>query len=486
MFKSIPASAIVNIVPSALGAGGTPLALNGVLIVKGLLDNGAPVREVTAQDDLKSIFLAEDLETAQSYFNGITIATQRPAKLFVTVKQDQAFSATLSGARLPAWSANQTGTLSLDIVIDGVRKEVTEIDYNAAGSYSNIAALISTQLEVPVTFNEATQKIVIRSNTTGTQSTITAATGTLAVALGLTEAQGAIATNGSNADASISDALDRAFNYTQNWGGVTTSYQMAEDEALDFAKWIAAQDNRFWGVIWTLDPKATQATTSIGTQIIENNFSGISCIYGDARYATAALGYMASLNFSELNGRTTLDFRVQEGLPAVVTDASTANMLERNGYMFYGAYATANDRFTFFRNSVVSGQFKWVDTYLNQVYFNAQLQLAFMNMLLTYKAIPYNAAGKTMHVAAAQDPINEMLNFGGIVTGVRLSEAQKNLINYETGVDAARQIEASGYFLRVGDATAQARGNRTSMPLKLWYADGGSVHSINLASIAVI
>lgn len=485
MIKSIPMSAIVNIVPSVLSAGGTPLALNGVLIVKGLKEQGAPVREITFNDDFKSIFLKEDLDAVHAYFNGVTIATQTPRKLFVVVQQEADYSATLTGARLNQWSQGVGKSLSMDIVIDGLQKSVTAIDYDSAGSYSNIAESISAQLEVPVKFDEPTRKFMINSSQTGFQSTISTATGDLAHALGLTEEQGAIAVNGGVADTSVVDAMDRAYNYTQNWGSITTSYALSEDEGLEFAKWVNNQQERFWGVIWTLDPKATQDQSSIAVKVKENNYSGITCVYGDAKYATAAMAYAASINFSELNGRMTLDFRTQQGLSAVVTDANTANMLEQNGYMFYGAYATANDRFTFFRNSVVSGQFEWVDSYVNQVYFNAQLQLALANMLISYKAVPYNDYGRTMHVAAVQDPINEMLNFGGIVTGVQLSEAQKNQINYETGVDAAMQIETKGYFFRVGEATAQTRANRATMPLKLWYADGGAVHSVNLASIMV-
>lgn len=485
MFNSIPMSAIVSIVPSALSAGGNALALNGAMIVDGLLDQGASVREITFADDFKSIFKPEDVETVQAYFKGVTIATQRPKKLFVAVKQSKTYSATLTGAKLGAWAGNKGDSLSLEIVVDGVKKTADEINYDEVGSYSNIADELAEKLGVPVMFDEATQKIVITSSTQGAQSSISTATGDLAEALGLTDTQGAVAVNGGSADKSITDSLDRVFSYTQNFGSIFTSFAMSDDEALEFAKWVNSKDNRFWGIIWTLDPKATKDAESIGTKVKEANFGGITCIYGDAKYAAVASGYAASLNFGELNGRMTLDFRTQEGLTATVTDASTANMLERNGYMFYGAYATANDRFMFFRNSIVSGQFKWVDTYLNQVYFNAQLQLALANMLMSYKAVPYNNDGKAMHYAAIQDPVNEMKNFGAIVEGVSLSEAQKQQINYEAGTDASTDVETNGYFVLIGDATAQARGMRTTMPLKLWYADGGSVHSINLASIAV-
>lgn len=217
----------------------------------------------------------------------------------------------------------------------------------------------------------------------------------------------------------------------------------------------------------------------------ENAISGTTAIYGTLEQAGLACGYAASINFREMNGRATMEFKRQSGIAATVTSLQDANALESNGYAYYGAWATANERFIFFRNTIVSGDFAWVDNYLNQVYFNSQLQLAFINMLISYKAVPYNDHGRAIHRAAAQDPINEMLNFGGIQCGVNLSEAQKSQINYEAGFDAARQIETSGYCLLIQQATAQVRGQRGSLPLKLWYTDGGSVHTVNLASINV-
>lgn len=99
--------------------------------------------------------------------------------------------------------------------------------------------------------------------------------------------------------------------------------------------------------------------------------------------------------------------------------------------------------------------------------------------------MPYNADGIALQRAACNDPINEALNFGSIQTGVTLSEQQRALINREAGFDAASMVESRGYCLYIAQATAQTRGNRQSMPMKLWYTDGGSVQTINLASINV-
>ena len=122
---------------------------------------------------------------------------------------------------------------------------------------------------------------------------------------------------------------------------------------------------------------------------------------------------------------------------------------------------------------------------MNQIRLNSQLQLALMTLLTSAKAVPYNAVGIALQRAACQDPINEALNFGSIQPGVPLGEQQRALINNEARADAAAKIESTGYFLLIQNASAQTRGNRQSMPMKLWYTDGGSVHNINLGSINV-
>ncbi|MDG6333594.1 DUF3383 family protein [Glaesserella parasuis] len=144
-----------------------------------------------------------------------------------------------------------------------------------------------------------------------------------------------------------------------------------------------------------------------------------------------------------------------------------------------------NDRFLFLSPGQISGEWKWIDAYINQIRLNSQLQLAIITLLTSAKSVPYNDIGIALQRAACNDPINEALNFGSIQVGVSLSEQQKAIINNYTGVDAASQVEAQGYYLYIGKATAQTRGNRESFPMKLFYTDGGSLHSVNLASINV-
>ena len=156
-----------------------------------------------------------------------------------------------------------------------------------------------------------------------------------------------------------------------------------------------------------------------------------------------------------------------------------------NVYNFFGAWASAIVRFLFLSPGQIAGKWNWIDAYINQIRINSQLQLALITLLTSAKSVPYNADGIALQRAACNDPINEALNFGSIQTGVTLSEQQRALINREAGFDAASMVESRGYCLYIAQATAQTRGNRQSMPMKLWYTDGGSVQTINLASINV-
>ena len=53
------------------------------------------------------------------------------------------------------------------------------------------------------------------------------------------------------------------------------------------------------------------------------------------------------------------------------------------------------------------------------------------------------------------------------------------------GRDASTTIFAKGYVLQIDPATASIRADRRSPSMTLFYADGGSIHRLNLASIAI-
>lgn len=106
-------------------------------------------------------------------------------------------------------------------------------------------------------------------------------------------------------------------------------------------------------------------------------------------------------------------------------------------------------------------------------------------LLQSVGSIPYNAQGYALIDAAVMDAINAAVNFGAIRTGVALSASQIAQIRNAVGADVSGAITATGYYLQIVPATAAIRVDRSSPAMTLYYADGGSIQKLNLASIEV-
>ena len=490
MFQSIPANKIVSVNPAVLSSGGSPLSMNAVFLSK---NENLPTGRHTAFPDASAVgeffgLASEEFKAAQVYFKGFDNSHIKPGTLYFYPYNVGKEAAYLRGASVKSMSLAALKKLSgnLKVNIDGSDKSGDNISLAAATSFSDAADKIGTAISATVQFDEQLQAFEIVSATQGQASEISFATGTLAEALNLTEAKGAVISKGNDGD-SAETVMEGVIQSTLNFATFTTVFEPELADKLALAKWSNAQNNRFLYAAWGKEAAALQTgnTTCLGAQLKAAAYDGTAPIYGGLDKAAFLCGAIASIDFTETQGKATMKFRSQAGLEVDITSAADADNLEENGYNYYGAWATANDRFIFFSPGQMPGKWKWIDAYVNQIRLNSQLQLALMTLLTSAKAVPYNAVGIALQRAACQDPINEALNFGSIQPGVPLSEQQRALINNEARVDAAAKIESTGYFLLIQNASAQARGNRQSMPMKLWYTDGGSVHNINLGSINV-
>lgn len=349
-----------------------------------------------------------------------------------------------------------------------------------------------------VSYDSVSGGFVVTSGVVGQASTIAFATGTVSDALFLTAATGATLSQGADG---ITPAtfMTSITQITQNWAPFITLFDpdggsgSAQKQA--FAEWVNGTNKRYAYIAWDTDITPTEsdnAQSSFGAIIKQGNLDGTCAIYQPpggmttpAQVAAFICGAAASIDFQQTNGRITFAFRGQDGLFAGVTSATVAANLIANGYNFYGAYATAAQQFLEFQNGTVSGEFEWLDSYINQIWLNNQLQLALMELLQNVNSVPYNAAGYELIKAACLDPINQALNFGAIRAGVTLSALQIAQINSAAGVKASDTLQLQGWYLQVKDATPQVRQARQSPPINFWYMDGESVQRIELTSTLV-
>lgn len=493
MVASIPASDIVNVVPGVISAGGTGLDMVGLILTNSARAPTGTVLQFASAADVASYFGSSSDEAAKAaiYFNGYINSFIKPAFVLFAAYATAARPAFLRGGSL-ALSLAQLQALSGTLIVTANGTQYTSATINLAGatSFSNAASLIQAAFTAPpftVTYDSASGAFQFTTTTTGDAATISFATGTLAAGLGLTSAAGAVQSAGSDADVP-GDAMAALVAQTQDFVSFTTLWNASDDDIVAFATWAGSKGDRFLYVPWTNTNVATTNTdtTSPARRVDAAALSGTALIWSpSADKAVFVLGYIASIDFTRPEGRTVAAFRRGTGLTADVTNQTIANNLLANGYSFYGTYATANDDFTWLYNGQVSGDFAFIDSYINQIWMNNAFQLSLMALLRDVGQIPYNDDGYEMIGAGIQTDIDNALSFGAIRAGVTLTESQKAQANSIAGVDVSDTLFNRGWYLSVLDPGGTVRAQRGSPVCTFLYTDGQSVQKINLSSLMV-
>lgn len=493
MPQSIPASHVARVNPSVISAGGNSVVLNGLMLTQNAAVPIGSVMNFPSAAAVSAFFGAASIEAslASIYFNGFDAATQLPGQLSFFQYNAAPVSAYTRGAALGSLTLAQLQALSgvLTITVDGVAKTSAAINLSAATSFSNAASLIQAAFTSPnfsVSYDSQRNAFVFTSNSTGAASTVSYVSGTLAAGLNLTQAAGAVLSQGAAA-ATPATAMATVTGQTRNFAAFMPIFEPVTADKTAFAAWNNGQNRRFVYVQFDSDVTPTQTgdTSSFGYQVKTAAYDGVVPVYNNASVAAFILGTIAAIDFTRTNGRITFAFKTQAGLSATVTDETTAVNLEASGYNYLGAFANATNAWNFLYPGSVSGKYNFLDEYVNEIWLNAQLQTAIVTLLTSANSIPYNAQGYGLIDAACADPINAAVNFGAIRPGVPLSVQQAQLVNSQAGVTIDQVLAQRGWYLQIKPATAQVRGQRQSPPCTLWYMDGGSVQQVVLASIVV-
>lgn len=493
--RAIPISQIATVNPAVVEAGGNPLSLNAVFLDQSLLVPVSSLLSFADADSVGAYFGSNSAEKAAAdiYFTGFDNSTKKPGNLFFAGYANVARAAWLRGQSLAGLTLTQLQAItgSLTITIDGVVKTAASIDLSAATSFTNAATLLTTALGLTgpaaVTWDPLASNFVVTSGTTGATSTITQATGTAAEPLGLSAG---ILSQGADVDTPAS-AMDRIKLQEQNWATFTTLWEPDLANKTAFAVWSNAQNNRYAYIAWDTEVgyKTANNAAVFGSIVDLLNYEGVAVFYGPVSIGAFVCSYAGCIDWAAVNGRATAAFKSQTGLATSVDTLADATAVLSNNASYYGLYQAPgpDNVYSILYDGRMNGsKFRWLDTFLNQIYLNAQLELAIFNGLRSVNAAPYNALGETYIRSWCADPIAEALNNGTIRTGVPLSESQKANIAGQAGFDISANLQNDGYYLQILPATAQVRQQRQTPPVKLWYTDGGALQQITLASIDVL
>ena len=221
----------------------------------------------------------------------------------------------VSSGTLGAGDVISGGTITTGTYI-GAQLTSTETDGHLGGKGTYSVVGTATQSSTTVTaftpgvqYDSVSGAFLILSGTAGASSTITFGSGAMATDLLLTQATGAVLSQGAVA-ATPSAFMNSVIAITQNWATFMTASNpdnSGNANRLLFAALTSAQNDRYAYACWDTDITPTQsvpATTSLGYLIAQAAYSGTIPVYepSDLYHAPFIMGWAASLNFTQTTG----------------------------------------------------------------------------------------------------------------------------------------------------------------------------------------
>ena len=495
MSNAIPLSKDFSITTGVVSAAGTGMTANCLMLTTSTTQQPITVQYATELSDVQSLYGASSDEAtcAAVYFNGFDNASILPGQLLIAGIPSAATSGALTGGSMSGVTMATINALAVGTIVisvDGTQQESTAIDLTSAASQSAVATILQSALTgVTVAWNSTTNRFVITSSTTGASSSVSpASTGAIATALMLTSATGATATAGSGT-LTLTELMDNIVDQTQNWFCLAVAQDLTNAQKLELATWINNQGKKFAYALndATADAKVNSSTTAFyPNSIVSAGLQGSMGIYGTPEYAFTAPSYFACIDFDATNGRITAKFRQYSGLTPNVTKLSDATALESNGYSYYGKYAENTVLESYFGPGNISGDFLWMDSYINQRWIKSILTTSLATLFLNNQSYAFNGAGEASVRSAILDPMNSAVNFGAAQKGVDLSNAQLTIIKNAVGADVKDQLYSNGWYFYIPTQSSATRVKRDLAGCVLYYVDGQMIQSIDMQSNDVL
>lgn len=381
--------------------------------------------------------VANDFDTTSPEYKAAAIyfgQKPRPSQLFVGRWAQVATKARLNGGvrsavqqQMSVFTAITNG--SFKITVDGTLVTVTGVDLSAQTNLNGVAAVLTTALSTAtVTWDAVYKRFVVKSNSTGTGSTLTYATahttGTdLAAPLGLTDGVASAPVNGV-APETLLAATQAIADKSNAWYGLHVAAAVATDaDYLEVAGFIeSAEPSRIFGV--TSGASAVidgTLNTDIASKLKDLNYSRTFVQYSTSTpYAAVAMfGRAFSVNFLGTNTAITLKFKTESGVVAEEILTSQANALKAKNANVFVTYE--NDSAILQEGTMADGTFfderhglDWLQNYI---------QTALFNLKLSSGKVPQTNGGSNRQCAVIEDCLEQAVRNGLCAAGVWNGEA---------------------------------------------------------------
>lgn len=491
---SIPASTVVEVTPRVIRAGASGLEFNGLVFTKNPLASICDVFTSSDQVGDQFGYDSDEYNFSQVYFAADQNKTKSPNLILFSRFLDEATSAWLRGYTVETSLADfqkvTDGALTLSI--NGAETKATAIDLSTAKSLSDVATAVAAKFTgITGEYHAGMNCFIFTTEDTGSEKSIsfpidvTAGTD-LAELMVLKESQGAVVWTGTDAMA-FAQNVDMVISKTSNWVTYTTMFEPTYEQALELSKWVSAN----FGFIYLANTTETSAEVSnskadMATKLADAGVSYTAAVYGSYEYNAFFMGMIAATDFDATNGMKTYAFKGSAILSANVTDAKAAASLKEKRYNFIGNFATRNAEFDFSAwGTLIGSQYRFIDELVGQIWLTNEIQKVCVNGLTTVNRAPYNPDGYTIVRLWITEPINAGKKNGLINQGMPLSAVQKSALLQEVGMDVSQTIFNEGWYLKIDDATPEARSDRDSPDAAMFYAYAGAIHKLRIPVTAM-
>lgn len=310
------------------------------------------IRFYADMDGVAQDFAATDEEylAAQVFFS----QSPAPRELAISRRFETAVGGQLMGSvsidqAIAGFKAVSNG--GFDIVIDGVNRQVTTLDFSAAANLNAVAAAVQTRLALLVpgtTCVWSGKRFIITSGTTGATSTVTYATAPTGAGspvdvsglLGLRAADQGIYSAGTAAEATMGATLDALQAFDPSWYGFVMTKEATEDQLKQCAAWAESRVKIFGYSTRASNVQDASVTADIASFCKNNLYRRTIGVWddNDDYPVVSALSRGFVVNFEEYNSTLTLKFKQLPGISPVTISESQRLALTGKNINYYSKY----------------------------------------------------------------------------------------------------------------------------------------------------
>ena len=360
------------------------------------------------------------------------------------------------------------------VTVDGVEKSVASVNLASVTNLNGVASAVSTALGATASCVFDGSRFVIRSKTTGSESTVTGVTKTaLSTLMGLDA--DTVSITGTGAE-SLLDAVTTLADMSSDWYGLLVAEEADDDAIVETADFInATSTSRIAG--FTVS-KTTVLDAQVENDLASrlkakgNNRAFVQYSSGSLAAAAAAFGRAFAVNFDGQNTTITLKFKQEPGVEPEVLTATQANVLKNKNCNVFAQYS--NDT-AILQEGVMSGGW-YFDERHGLDWLQNDVQTAVWNLLYTSTSkIPQTDAGIARIVTTIESRLEQAVTNGLVAPGVWNGDSFGAL---ETGDTLTK-----GYYVYAPPVATQSQADREarqSTVIQVAVKLAGAVHATDI------